>query len=90
MPVAERLLIDTNVLLEATDAKRAQHDDAKELIESRRGLVVPAQVIRIEWTWNVTRRRAGQRARVSSSDSSSPGNQAVVAHSPTALGHGSL
>ena len=46
MPVAERLLVDTNILLEATDAKRPYHQEARELIESYRGLVLPAQVIR--------------------------------------------
>ena len=46
MAVAERLLVDTNVLLEATDEKRPHHQDARDLIESYRGLVFPAQVIR--------------------------------------------
>ncbi len=39
MPVAERLLVDTNILLEATDEKRPYHHEARELIESQRGLV---------------------------------------------------
>ncbi len=46
MPVAERLLVDTNILPEATDAKRPYRQEARELIESYRGLVLPAQVIR--------------------------------------------
>jgi predicted nucleic acid-binding protein len=46
MPVAERLLVDTNILLEATDAIRTYHQEARELIESYPGLVLPAQVIR--------------------------------------------
>jgi predicted nucleic acid-binding protein len=46
MPVAERLLVDTNILLEATDEKRPYHREARELIESHRGLVLSAQVIR--------------------------------------------
>ena len=46
MRVAERLLVDTNILLEATDEKRLHHHEARQLIESYRGLVVPAQVIR--------------------------------------------
>src|SRR5689334_1934633 len=46
MPVAERLLVDTNILLEATDEKRRHHQEARELIELYRGLVLPAQVIR--------------------------------------------
>jgi len=39
MPVAERLLVDTNILLEATDEKRPYHREARELIESHRGLI---------------------------------------------------
>jgi predicted nucleic acid-binding protein len=46
MPVAERLLVNTNILLEATDEKRPYHHEARALIESYRGLVLPAQVIR--------------------------------------------
>jgi predicted nucleic acid-binding protein len=46
MPVAERLLVDTNILLEATDAKRTYHQEALALIESHPRLVLPAQVIR--------------------------------------------
>lgn len=46
MPVAERLLVDTNILLEATDEKRQYHREAQQLIEAHRSLVLPAQVIR--------------------------------------------
>jgi predicted nucleic acid-binding protein len=38
MPIAERLLVDTNILLEATDEKRAFHRAALELLESHRAL----------------------------------------------------
>jgi predicted nucleic acid-binding protein len=40
------LLIDTNVLLEATDEARPHHADARRLVESRPGLVLAAQVVR--------------------------------------------
>ncbi len=40
------LLLDTNVLLEATDEARPQHADARRLVESRPGLVLAAQVVR--------------------------------------------
>jgi predicted nucleic acid-binding protein len=46
MPSADRLLVDTNVLLEATDAARRFHRDALTLIESRAGLVIAAQIVR--------------------------------------------
>lgn len=46
MAAAERLLVDTNILLEATDEKRPYHQAAKELIESHPPLVMPAQVVR--------------------------------------------
>jgi hypothetical protein len=41
MAVAERLLVDTNALLEATDEKRSHHQEARQFIESHRGLVFP-------------------------------------------------
>lgn len=43
---AEPLLVDTSVLLEATDDRRAQHADALKLLESGSRLTFPAQVIR--------------------------------------------
>lgn len=43
---AERLLVDTSVLLEATDEARAHHASARELIEGRGSFVFPAQVAR--------------------------------------------
>jgi predicted nucleic acid-binding protein len=42
----ERLLVDANILLEATDEKRPYHHAAKELIESHPSLVMSAQVVR--------------------------------------------
>ena len=44
--IAEPWLLDTNVLLEATDEARKHHDEARDLLESPRKLVCPAQVIR--------------------------------------------
>jgi predicted nucleic acid-binding protein len=46
MATAERFLLDTNVLLEATDIGRRHHDEARTLIESGDRLVLAAQVIR--------------------------------------------
>ena len=46
MPTVEPLLVDTNVLLEATDERRQYHEDARALVESATPLVFPAQVIR--------------------------------------------
>jgi predicted nucleic acid-binding protein len=46
MAAAERLLVDTNILLEATDDRRPYHHAAKDLIESHASLVMPAQVVR--------------------------------------------
>lgn len=46
MLIVEQLLVDTNILLEATDEKRVFYRAARELIESHRALSVPAQVIR--------------------------------------------
>jgi predicted nucleic acid-binding protein len=46
MPAGERLLVDTNVLLEATDERGNHHGDARRLIESAAHLVLTAQVIR--------------------------------------------
>jgi len=40
------LLVDTNVLLEATDEARPWHADARALLESPTRLVIAAQVIR--------------------------------------------
>ena len=40
------LLVDTNVLLEATDEGRTHHTDARTLVESGPRLVLAAQVIR--------------------------------------------
>jgi predicted nucleic acid-binding protein len=40
------LLIDTSILLEATDEARSQHAAARSLIERGRRLVFPAQVVR--------------------------------------------
>ena len=40
------LLIDTNVLIEATDERRREHADASALLRSGQALVVSAQVIR--------------------------------------------
>jgi len=67
MPGAERLLVDTNVLLEATDEKRPHHHAARELIESHRGLVLPAQVIR-EYLVVATRPTAANGLGMSLSD----------------------
>ena len=46
MTTAEPLLVDTNVLLEATDDLRQHHKDARTLVESIGPLVLSAQVIR--------------------------------------------
>jgi predicted nucleic acid-binding protein len=46
MAVAERILVDTNILLEATDERRSYHREARAFIASYRGLVFPAQVLR--------------------------------------------
>jgi predicted nucleic acid-binding protein len=46
MAAAERLLVDTNILLEATDERRSHHQEARTFVESHRGLVFPAQVVR--------------------------------------------
>lgn len=46
MTTAEALLVDTNVLLEATDERRRHHEAARGLVESSNPLVFPAQVIR--------------------------------------------
>jgi predicted nucleic acid-binding protein len=43
---AEPILVDTNVLLEATDERRQHHADAVALLESTEDLVLSAQVIR--------------------------------------------
>lgn len=43
---AEPFLIDTNVLLEATDERRPRHADAVTLLESSVRLVLCAQVVR--------------------------------------------
>jgi predicted nucleic acid-binding protein len=43
---AETALVDTNVLLDATDVKRARHAPAMGLLERRRGLVMSAQIAR--------------------------------------------
>jgi predicted nucleic acid-binding protein len=43
---AEPWLLDTNVLLEATDEARVYHSAARRLIERRAHLVFPAQVVR--------------------------------------------
>jgi predicted nucleic acid-binding protein len=40
MPAGERLLVDTNVLLEATDERGNHHGDARRLIESAAHLVL--------------------------------------------------
>jgi predicted nucleic acid-binding protein len=40
------LLVDTNVLLEATDEARKQHREARRLVESHPALALAAQVIR--------------------------------------------
>jgi predicted nucleic acid-binding protein len=42
----EPLLLDTSVLLEATDEARAHHVAARTIIERRARLVFPAQVVR--------------------------------------------
>jgi predicted nucleic acid-binding protein len=44
--IVEPLLIDTNILIEATDTRRRFHADATTLVQARSGLVFPAQVIR--------------------------------------------
>jgi predicted nucleic acid-binding protein len=46
MATAEAFLVDTNVLLEATDERRRHHEAARALVESPNPLVFPAQVIR--------------------------------------------
>jgi len=46
MTTAEQFLVDTNVLLEATDERRQHHKDARTLVETVNPLVLPAQVIR--------------------------------------------
>lgn len=43
---AERTLVDTNVLLEATDERRRHHAEAVTLLESSRSLTVSSQVVR--------------------------------------------
>jgi predicted nucleic acid-binding protein len=43
---AEPVLVDTNVLVEATDERRKHHRSAFELVENRPGLTLCAQVIR--------------------------------------------
>lgn len=43
---AEPLLVDTNVLLEATDDRRPHHAEAQTLLAERPGLVLAAQVVR--------------------------------------------
>lgn len=42
----EPLLVDTSVLLEATDIRRTRHADALALIETHPKLTLPAQVVR--------------------------------------------
>lgn len=42
----ERALIDTNVLIDATDTRRPRHTLAVELLERRPGLVLCAQIAR--------------------------------------------
>lgn len=42
----ERALLDTNVLVDATDVARPGHAAALELLERRAGLVLSAQIIR--------------------------------------------
>lgn len=44
--IAEPLLVDTNILIEATDTRRRFHADATALIDAVGALVFPAQVIR--------------------------------------------
>jgi predicted nucleic acid-binding protein len=44
--VAEAILVDTSVLLEAVDEARKHHVPARALLEGRARLVFPAQVIR--------------------------------------------
>jgi predicted nucleic acid-binding protein len=46
MRLAEPLLVDTNILLEATDEARTHHAEARILLEATRRLVCSAQVIR--------------------------------------------
>src|SRR5437870_2369996 len=43
---ADRLLVDTNVLIEATDERRAHRAEARALLQSGAPLVLAAQVIR--------------------------------------------
>jgi predicted nucleic acid-binding protein len=43
---ADTLLVDTNVLLEATDEKRRHHATARRLIEGHPRLVLSAQIVR--------------------------------------------
>lgn len=42
----DRLLVDTSVLLEASNRARAHHAAARALLEKHAGLVFPAQVLR--------------------------------------------
>ena len=44
--IAEPLLVDTNILIGATDTRRRFHGDAMALIDAVGALVFPAQVIR--------------------------------------------
>lgn len=46
MTVAEALLVDTNILIEATDDRRQHHRLALDLMARHAKLVFPAQVIR--------------------------------------------
>ena len=46
MTTAEPLLVDTNVLLEATDERRPHHRDSMALLESANSLCLTAQVVR--------------------------------------------
>lgn len=43
---AEQVLVDTNILLEATDERRAHHQAALDLLSNRPGLRLCAQVVR--------------------------------------------
>jgi predicted nucleic acid-binding protein len=43
---AERALLDTNVLVDATDTKRARHQAALAVLETRSGLLINAQIAR--------------------------------------------
>ena len=44
--IAETALVDTNVLIDATNTRRPHHDDALAVLESGTALVLSAQVIR--------------------------------------------